>query len=91
LIKKITVIILAMMLVLPFVARADEDKVTLPQGTVPGVEYPVQLDKKQGQPVPDSARKAEIIRQQQKQENPQVFFVPQGTIKTVEKGKVISK
>ena len=76
--KKILVIF-AFLLVLPFVARADEiNKEILPQGIVPGVQSPVILEKKTS--IDDPAKKAAIVREQEKKkqvanpQNLQIFF-----------------
>ena len=71
--------VFAFLLVLPFVARADEaNKEILPQGVVPGVQSPVILEKKN--PIDDPAKKAVIQQKDDKKkqvsnpQNLQIFF-----------------
>lgn len=78
--KKILFAFIVLLLVLPFVARADEpNRQILPQGVVPGVESPVILDNRNN-PANDQTKKTVVIREQEKKQktanpqNLQIFF-----------------
>ena len=87
--KKILVIF-AFLLVLPFVARADEGTAFIPKGTIPGVETPIIVDKDKRQVTDTTTRNATIQQKDDKKkqvanpQNLQIFF-PADSSKTVVK------
>ena len=88
--KKLLVLFVAVLMVIPFVARADEGTAFIPKGTIPGVETPIIVDKDKRQVTDTTTRNATIQQKDDKKkqvanpQNLQIFF-PADSSKTVVK------
>ena len=78
--KKLLVLFVAVLMVIPFVARADEGTAFIPKGTIPGVETPIIVDKDKRQVTDTTTRNATIQQKDDKKkqvanpQNLQIFF-----------------
>lgn len=78
--KKLLVFFIAVLMIIPFVARADESTTFIPKGTIPGVETTIIVDKEKRQVTDTTTRNAAIQQKDDKKkqvanpQNLQIFF-----------------